>query len=70
MSRATGEGVCSQARLTVLARSARIIDNLRCLNPAPSVQMQETPRNPLNPAELDVSDDEDSDLDERINREL
>lgn len=39
---------------------------------APSVQMQETPRNPMNHRTTiegtELSDDEDSDLDERITR--
>lgn len=48
----------------------KIIDNLRSLPSAPSVQMQETPRNSLNPAEVEISDDEDSDLDERISQRL
>ncbi|PWN50768.1 hypothetical protein IE53DRAFT_386909 [Violaceomyces palustris] len=49
---------------------SKIIDNLRQLPQAPSVQMQETPRNSLNPADVELSDDEDSDLDERISRKL
>lgn len=48
----------------------KIIDNLRQLPSAPGVQMQETPRTTLNPADVEVSDDEDSDLDERISQRL
>lgn len=48
----------------------KIIDNLRHLPSAPGVQMQETPRTTLNPADVEVSDDEDSDLDERISQRL
>lgn len=48
---------------------ARVIDNLRSLPSAPSVQMQEVPRS-LNIASIELSDDEDSDLDERISRKL
>lgn len=47
----------------------KVVENLRGLPGAPSVQMHETPRNSINPAELEIEDDEDSDLDERINRE-
>ena len=50
---------------------SRIIDNLRHLPFAPSVQMQQTPRHSFNPAEsMDLSDDDDSDLDERITQRL
>ncbi|KAJ9477404.1 putative Histone deacetylase RPD3 (putative) [Pseudozyma hubeiensis] len=49
---------------------AKIIDNLRNLPSAPGVQMQETPRTTLNPADVEVSDGEDSDLDERISQRL
>ena len=48
----------------------KIIDNLRQLPSAPGVQMQETPRTTLNPADVEVSDGEDSDLDERISQRL
>lgn len=48
----------------------KVIDNLRQLPSAPGVQMQETPRTTLNPADVEVSDDEDSDLDERISQRL
>ena len=48
----------------------KIIDNLRNLPSAPGVQMQETPRTTLNPADVEMSDDEDSDLDERISQRL
>ncbi|SJX61441.1 probable Hda2-Histone deacetylase [Sporisorium reilianum f. sp. reilianum] len=48
----------------------KIIDNLRNLPSAPGVQMQDTPRTTLNPADVEVSDDEDSDLDERISQRL
>ncbi|KAN0061013.1 histone deacetylase (class I) Clr6 [Thecaphora frezii] len=49
---------------------SKVIDNLRTLPLAPSVQMQETPRNSINPAAVELSDDEDSDLDERISKRL
>ena len=51
----------------------RIIDNLRSMPFAPSVQMQETPRTSLLSAagaDPDLSEDEDSDLDERISQRL
>ncbi|KAJ1033194.1 hypothetical protein NDA13_001192 [Ustilago tritici] len=48
----------------------KVIDNLRQLPSAPGVQMQETPRTTLNPADVEVSDDGDSDLDERISQRL
>ncbi|PKI85013.1 histone deacetylase [Malassezia vespertilionis] len=49
----------------------QIIDHLRSMPFAPSVQMQETPRHSFNPAEtMDLSDDEDSDLDERITQRV
>ncbi|SPO22326.1 histone deacetylase [Ustilago trichophora] len=48
----------------------KIIDNLRNLPSAPGVQMQETPRTTLNPADVEASDGEDSDLDERISQRL
>ncbi|GAK64937.1 histone deacetylase clr6 [Moesziomyces antarcticus] len=48
----------------------KVIDNLRQLPSAPGVQMQEVPRTTLNPADVEVSDDEDSDLDERISQRL
>nr|CDI52252.1 histone deacetylase [Melanopsichium pennsylvanicum 4] len=48
----------------------KIIENLRQLPSAPGVQMQETPRNTLNPADVEVSDGEDSDLDQRISQRL
>lgn len=51
----------------------RIIDNLRSMPFAPSVQMQETPRTSLllaAGADPDLSEDEDSDLDERISQRL
>lgn len=48
----------------------KIIDNLRNLPSAPGVQMQETPRTTLNPADVEMSDGEDSDLDERISQHL
>lgn len=47
---------------------AKILDNLRTLPCAPSVQMQETPSQGLNG--VDLSDEEDSDLDERISQKL
>ena len=47
----------------------RIIDHLRDMPFAPSVQHQQTPRYSFNPAE-DLSDDEDSDIDERISQHL
>ena len=47
----------------------RIIDNLRSMPFAPSVQMQPTPRHSFNPAD-DLSEDEDSDIDERITQHL
>ncbi|PWZ03348.1 putative Hda2-histone deacetylase [Testicularia cyperi] len=48
----------------------KIIDNLRNLPGAPSVQVQEVPRNSLNPADVEISEDEDSELDERITQHL
>lgn len=49
----------------------KIIDNLRSMPFAPSVQMQETPRVSLqDKVGYDASDDEDSDLDERISQRL
>ncbi|UZJ51582.1 hypothetical protein CBS101457_000902 [Exobasidium rhododendri] len=47
---------------------SNILDNLRALPCAPSVQMQETPSHAING--FDLSDDEDSDLDERISQRL
>jgi hypothetical protein len=47
---------------------AKILDNLRSLPCAPSVQMQETPSQAL--GGVDLSDEEDSDLDERITLKL
>ncbi|WFD30192.1 histone deacetylase [Malassezia sp. CBS 17886] len=49
----------------------QIIDNLRALPFAPSVQTQPTPRTSFNPADpTDLSDDEDSDVDERITQRM
>lgn len=47
---------------------AKIQDNLRALPCAPSVQLQDTPSQGLNG--VDLSDEEDSDLDERISQKL
>lgn len=49
---------------------AKIFDNLRSLPFAPSVQMQETPKQSLNISSLELSEDEDSDLDERITQKM
>ncbi|MCO5595914.1 hypothetical protein L7F22_049965 [Adiantum nelumboides] len=50
---------------------SKILDNLRSLPCAPSVQLQETPSQALNgDATLELSDEEDSDLDERITQRL
>lgn len=49
----------------------RIIDNLRSMPFAPSVQMQDVPGPSLYEATgMDLSDDEDSDLDERITQQM
>lgn len=50
--------------------TGQIADHLRSLPFAPSVQQQETPRQSLNVASLELSDDEDSDLDERITQRM
>ena len=62
MSRGLGDVYKRQLR-------TRIIDHLRDMPFAPSVQHQQTPRYSFNPAE-DLSDDEDSDIDERISQHL
>ena len=50
---------------------SRIVDNLRSMPFAPSVQQQQTPRTSFNPAEnMELTDDDDSDLDERITQRL
>ncbi|CEH12470.1 histone deacetylase [Ceraceosorus bombacis] len=48
----------------------KIVENLRCLNPAPSVGMHETPAHSINPADMDLEDDDESDLDQRITQRL
>lgn len=52
------------------AVQSQIRDHLRSLPFAPSVQQQETPVQSINVASLDMSDDEDSDLDERITQRM
>lgn len=47
-----------------------IADHLRTLPFAPSVQLQDTPAQSLNIGSLGLSDDEDSDLDERITQRM
>ena len=53
-----------------LAHRTKIIDNLKSLPFAPSVQMQEVPRTALVGEEAKLSDDEDSDLDRRISHRM
>jgi len=57
----------------VLLYRSKIVENLKTLPFAPSVQLQETPRNSLNHKTTlegaELSDDEDSEIDERISSE-